>query len=168
MSSARHTWHWCQQRRATGVARSLLASGTLALFALMHTVPAPRRSRWTAFARNAGGRQYSNRWSWSLGYQFRDWTLRTTKLARVQDPMQAKERTPLRAAPAAKRMRLRTASVRRRGARATARRSRRVVLHGFGVRAGLWEPQSWPGFRIRCKQKSELLFGQLRQPRGCG
>ena len=48
--------------------------------------------------------------------------------------MQAKERAPLRAAPAAKRMRLRTASVRRRGARATARRSRRVVLHGFGVR----------------------------------
>ena len=24
------------------------------------------------------------------------------------------------------------------------------------------------GFRIRCKQSSEFLFGQLRQPRGCG
>ena len=24
------------------------------------------------------------------------------------------------------------------------------------------------GFRVRCKQRSELLFGQLRQPRGCG
>ena len=70
------------------------------------------------------------------GTLIRDWTLRTTKLARVQDPMQAKERAPLRAALAAKRMRLRTASVRRRGARATARRSRRVVLHGFGVREG--------------------------------
>ena len=45
--------------------------------------------------------------------------------------MQTKERTPLRAATAAKRMRLRTASVRRRGARATTRRSRRVVLHGL-------------------------------------
>ena len=42
------------------------------------------------------------------------------------------------ARPAAKRMRLRTASVRRRGARATARRSRRVVLHGFRVRAARW------------------------------
>ena len=53
----------------------------------------------------------------------------TMKMARVQGPMQAKERAPLRAAPAAKRMRLRTASVR--GGRRE--RSRRVVLHGSGA-----------------------------------